>query len=1131
MSRESLIRLRQSDEPGKVPSVEQLELGELAANTYDGRLYLKQAQEDFEQIVTFVGKVPIKNTIFLQKNGNDTNNGDSWDSAVSTFERALELAELRDGELTLIDVGPGEYITQGHLDIPDDTLIRAAHRSVVIKPEPGYEERNVFRMGSGCFIEGPVFQGWRIDDLENPTEGFAICFRPGALITRVPYVHKIVVRSERYWDTVAPPLDRKNQNPLIGRGGGVALADGAVLSPYSIFPNIMTWGATPVAHNGIGYCAKNGALINAVNAVSLWAHKHFYALDGGQIVLSSCSTQFGDFTMVSKGTRNLVFPQENKNTFILDPIRINEVTIVSPTTITETLSAQTQAALAIEAAAETIIDNLWLELVSNEYTTTWNEEDEAFTRRDAQLFLTAMAKTLETANEDYMLDFARSLFYIGDIPVFTEDKLAAFVFSFNYMRDQINDLEDVGSTAQTLVAALVAALNDTLENTVIIPVVLSVQEDAATEILNAKQDIIDSLWTALEDNSYTQGWTESDELYTRRDARTFINALVDALRVQNDIRISGFVRDLFYADKTSVFSADKLSAFIFSFNYIREYINQELTTNEASQRIVEGLTTAVVFTLKYPEFIKVVIPRNLEGALSVVPVRVNDVSIVIPDQIVEELTVQTDAADAILENLSDIVDSLWPELVSNEYTTTWSEEDEAFTRRDAQLFLTSMAKTLETSNEDYMLDFARSLFFADGTEVFTEDKLAAFVFSFNYMRDQINDLEAVGSTAQTLITVLVAALNTTIQTPIIVPITLETDSSAAVNILNAKQDIIDSLWIALEDNSYTTTWNNEDEEFIRRDAEIFLNAVSRAFISGDDLRIVNFIESLFKINGTFAFASSKLDAYIFSFNYIRAYINRELDLDINSQNITEGLANTVVFTLRYPIFDNAIGVNLTAAAAIDSARDDIIDRLWQALEDNGYTEGWLPKDEEFTRRDAATFIQSISWVIQTGNEKPILDFVKGLFDYNGVPVFSEDKLVAFIFSFNYIRDEINSLPEALQSIDNIVIALVTAVSTTLQKTVTRLEPSIITAIGHTWSGIMAGVALTKIPPARNLTTIQESILELNQGVVISSGQDDQGSALFVGGLEINADTGELTGPPFDQAVNRIATRAVIARSY
>jgi hypothetical protein len=130
-----------------------------------------------------------------------------------------------------------------------------------------------------------------------------------------------------------------------------------------------------------------------------------------------------------------------------------------------------------------------------------------------------------------------------------------------------------------------------------------------------------------------------------------------------------------------------------------------------------------------------------------------------------------------------------------------------------------------------------------------------------------------------------------------------------------------------------------------------------------------------------------------------------------------------------------------------------------------------------------------------------------------------------------MRDQIKALGEVNSVADVIVDNLVNALLETLENTVTSTEPSTITAIGHTWTGIMAGVALTKVPPGRNFSTIEESILELNNGVVIASGQDDQGSALFIGGMKIDADTGELTGPPFEQSVNRIATRAAIARSF
>lgn len=439
------VFFKRSAVQGKKPLANNISLGQLAINTYDGRLYTKRAYLDenndpAEAIVEFIGKVPIGNAFFVSVNGSDLNDGISWDTAFATIEKALLEADARNGLLTLIDIGPGEYETEGTLDLPDNCMVRAVHRTVVIKPKAGFEQRNVFRMGSGCFIEGPLFEGWQLDSLTNPTVGFAISFRPGAVITRAPYAHKIAVRTPPAWDYIAPPLDAVNSNPLVPIGAGVVLADGAVCSPYSIYPNIMTWGATPVSHNGIGYLAKNGALINAVNAVSIWCHRHFVAANGGQIILSSCSTQFGDYTLVADGGRYILYPEE----------------------VTIPLTVQTNAANAINNARTTIINDLWGNLVSQGYTTTWNAEDEAYTRRDANTFLQTMLWTLQTANEKPMLDFAKGLYDYNGNTVFTTDKTAAFEYSFLFMRDQIQALAGVNANADIIVGNLVTALTTSI---------------------------------------------------------------------------------------------------------------------------------------------------------------------------------------------------------------------------------------------------------------------------------------------------------------------------------------------------------------------------------------------------------------------------------------------------------------------------------------------------------------------------------------------------------------------------------------------------------------------------------------------------------------------------------------------
>jgi hypothetical protein len=444
MSTNSTIKLKRSSVPGKVPTVESLLLGEIAINTHDGDIFIKRdyfsadANTQIEEIIRFAASVPVENTIFVQKNGSDDNTGKTWDKAVASFEKALELAEDRN-TLTLIDVGPGVYETEGHLDMPDNTMIRAAHRTVVIRPKAGFEERNVFRMGSGCFIEGPIFEDFRVDDLDNPTEGFAVVFRPGAIIRRAPYVHKIAVRSTPTWTLVPPPLDRDNANPLVGRGGGVALADGLVCSPLSIYPNIMTWGATPVSHNGIGYVAKNGALINAVNAISLWAHKHFMALAGGQLVLSSCSTQFGDFTMVAEGKRDIVRPYKTDETLVINTI---------------------DAAL-IEDNTNQIAADTFNALVTNNFTTGWNNDDEELMKSKIDILLLSLYWVILTGDETPMINFAKTLFDNQGVKLFTNDKDAAYVYAFEYIRDEIIAL-GVTLVTSDIVTDLVSKLNQTI---------------------------------------------------------------------------------------------------------------------------------------------------------------------------------------------------------------------------------------------------------------------------------------------------------------------------------------------------------------------------------------------------------------------------------------------------------------------------------------------------------------------------------------------------------------------------------------------------------------------------------------------------------------------------------------------
>jgi hypothetical protein len=444
------ILLKQSNTANAAPLTSTVELGELALNTFDGRAYMKIDTGASDEIV-LVNDIPVANTFFVAKSGDDSNTGRSQASALETIEEALILATAVKAAdptaITLIEVGPGRYETQGHLDMPDDCVVKCAHRTVIIFPEFGYEERNVFRMGSGCFIEGFLFEGFRLDDLTDPTEGFAVSFRPGAIISRTPYAHKIAVRTVPDWTQVPPPLDPFSipPNPFVSRGAGVALADGLVCSPFSIFPNIMTWGATPVSANGIGYCAKNGGLVNAINAVSIWCHKHFLTLNGGQIILSSCSTQFGDFSMWSEGFRQIVVP-DGVNSVTLT-IELVSAGIIEP----------------LKGFFGVIVDDTYTALnttvdpaTGQVYTFGWTPTDEETFRYYGENLVQVLIWVLSSADELPMENYTKTFYNTVGTPLFTSTAFVdAYLFAFAFIRDYINALPGMSANAIAIVTALI----------------------------------------------------------------------------------------------------------------------------------------------------------------------------------------------------------------------------------------------------------------------------------------------------------------------------------------------------------------------------------------------------------------------------------------------------------------------------------------------------------------------------------------------------------------------------------------------------------------------------------------------------------------------------------------------------
>jgi hypothetical protein len=349
------------------------------------------------------------NKIYVAADAVEEGNG-SYLRPYRTLDEAFAFMNSVDYPIS-ISVMPGNYYTQGNLSLRDNCSVVSTNGQYATNihlydPDNGpaenwfqYDpiEENCFLVGSGCYIQGLGFRNMRVDDFDNPTKGFAVAFRPGATIIRSPYIKDCSQVSNYTAQSIAAPLDPLNANPLVGRGGGVLLADRAILNPNTIFPYMLAFGATPRSPNGMGYVAKNGAGINGIGSITIFQRCAFYALNGGQVTLNNSGTQFGDISMRAKGSTMVVEPYEITGVDLNNLVYANTV------------------AQSITDAREDIINDMW-EQVFGTFVEGLNYNiNEEFTRRDASNFLQAIYYDLISAGQTSSRNFAAGFFdYKGD---------------------------------------------------------------------------------------------------------------------------------------------------------------------------------------------------------------------------------------------------------------------------------------------------------------------------------------------------------------------------------------------------------------------------------------------------------------------------------------------------------------------------------------------------------------------------------------------------------------------------------------------------------------------------------------------------------------------------------------------
>jgi hypothetical protein len=257
----------------------------------------------------------IDKVFYVAEDGSDTNNGKSLSFPFRTIKAATIAASAsRAANPGLpvyrqsIQVKSGYYTEIAPITVPSNVSILGDDlRSVVVSPTTATSGSNLFLMNNGTYCYGLRLEGCKIDNLEDPRNGFFFAFAPSASIVTSPYVQNcsaIATPADKFYS----PLDSGSANPLIGNGPGGMIVDDSVLDGYSPLKSMIVDAYTQVAFNGIGICVRGRGYAQLVSFFTNFSRVGVYCIDGGHASLLNSNTTFGDFGLRSKGLRMLVKP-------------------------------------------------------------------------------------------------------------------------------------------------------------------------------------------------------------------------------------------------------------------------------------------------------------------------------------------------------------------------------------------------------------------------------------------------------------------------------------------------------------------------------------------------------------------------------------------------------------------------------------------------------------------------------------------------------------------------------------------------------------------------------------------------------------------------------------------------------
>ena len=269
----STVKLKRSAVPGRIPTTGQLELGEVAINTHDGKMYLKKDANGAVSVIE-IGGIPADsatNVLYVSKSGNDSNDGSTIGYAKASIESALSAASTG----TTIFVKSGEYTlnnSAGGITVPSFvSLVGDNLRTTSIKGSNA--NNDLFYVNQGCYLTNFTFK-------DHANGAAAVSFPPGGAgnVQTSPYV--------------------ENCTSFTSAGGTGMKIDG---SRASGLKSMVSDSFTQINAGGNGIHLLNEGYAQLVSIFTVSCDVGILAESGGQCSLTNSNCAFGNFGLKATG--------------------------------------------------------------------------------------------------------------------------------------------------------------------------------------------------------------------------------------------------------------------------------------------------------------------------------------------------------------------------------------------------------------------------------------------------------------------------------------------------------------------------------------------------------------------------------------------------------------------------------------------------------------------------------------------------------------------------------------------------------------------------------------------------------------------------------------------------------------